>query len=290
VFAALALQTATDSEVRVHVPGVVYVIAAVVAVGLAAYLLGARRRGGARDRAIARLASGHGWRYSSADPAGLGEMRFRSFAGSKHALVTNVVTTDGGRGAVRAFDYALMFERAYESDRPLSLALADEVFGMDGEPTGRVAHTYTKRRTGAVARIDAFLPALAATPASLVTRAFEGVGVSDHDFESVEFNRQWDVRCGDERFAWLFCDSSMIDLILELGRGVSVETFGNYVVFTRELLAEPDDVMRFVDLVAQVPSILNPLIVEEYPTVAAMESKAMIDDWAHRPDGKSGVF
>ena len=124
----------------------------------------------------------------------------------------------------------------------------------------------------------------------MITRAFEGVGGSDLDFESVEFNRKWDVRCIDERFAWLFCDASMIDAILELGTGVTVETFGNYILFTRDLVADADALFAFVEEVARVPQLVNPLVGQEYPTVAAMESRAMVDEWLHRPDGRSGVY
>jgi len=168
--------------------------------------------------------------------------------------------------------------------------LADDLFGLERTIAPRMQRTYTKRRSGAVARVDAFLPSLVAAPPNFVTRAFEGIGITDMDFESVAFNRKWDVRCGDERFAWLFCDASMIDLILELGSGVTVETFGNYILVTRALLADADDVMRFAEQVANIPEVLNPLIRAEYPTVAVMESDAMVDAWKRRPDGAHGAF
>jgi hypothetical protein len=285
----LALRQAQSDDVRIAVPGPVFVVVALVAIVIASYLLHARATAGRRDRAIRRLAEARGWRYAANDPAGLGDLRFRSFAGAKHALVTNVITDDQGRGAVRAFDYSLLFERTtWERDSLWSGG--DDLLGFDRAGGPKVQKSCTRRRTGAVVRVDAFLPALTATPATFISRAFEGVGVSDLDFDSVEFNRKWDVRCVDERFAWLFCDASMIDVILELGAGVAVETFGNYVLFTRELVEDADALFRFVELIAGVPQLLNPLVREEYPTVAAMESRAMIDDWLHRPDGRSGVY
>ena len=281
-------QVASD-DVPAEIPGFVYVVVAAVAMVVAAYLLHARRNAGSRDRAIRHLAATRGWRYAASDPVGIGDLRFRSFAGAKHALVTNVLTSEQGKGPVRAFDYSLLFERASSEGDGLWSG-GEDLFGF--EPTGppRVKKSYTRRRTGAVVHIDAFLPALTVSPATFISRAFETVGVSDLDFESVEFNRKWDVRCVDERFAWLFCDASMIDTILELGDGVTVETFGNYILFTRDLVGDAEALLRFLEHVTRVPAHLNPLVREEYPTVAAMESRVMIDEWSQRPDGRRGVY
>lgn len=227
------------------------------------------RRGSARDRAIRRLAQARGWRHSSADPAGLGHLRFRTFAEARRAVVTNVVTV--GDGAVRVFDYSLQFDHEDRSgDGALVAALADEVFDTDRPAARRTTHTYTRRRTAGVVRVDAFLPPLSATPASLLTRAVERAGLGDHDLESLEFNRHWDVRSGDERFAWIFFDASMVDLVLELGRGCTLETFGNHVLVERPLIDDADDVVRFVDLLTRVPAALSPLVRQEYPSVTTM--------------------
>jgi hypothetical protein len=283
-----ALRQAASDDAHVDIPGFVYIVVALVALVIAAYLLHARETEGRRDRAIRRLADARGWRYAANDPVGLGDLRFKSFAGAKHALVTNVLTSERGKGHVRAFDYSLLFERtAWERDG-LWTGGADDLFDHSTGP--KIQKSYTRRRTGAVVRVDAFLPALTATPATMITRAFEGVGVSDLDFESVEFNRKWDVRCIDERFAWLFCDAPMIDAILELGTGVTIETFGNYILFTRDLVADADALFAFVEEVARVPQLVNPLVGQEYPTVTAMESRAMVDEWLHRPDGRSGIY
>jgi hypothetical protein len=47
---------------------------------------------------------------------------------------------------------------------------------------------------------------------------------------------------------------------------------------------------RFIEQVASVPQLLNPLVIAEYPTVAAMESRALVDEWLQRPDGRRGVY
>ena len=288
---SLAQQPTAPDEVQLHLPVGLWFAFALVAVVVVCLLVRALDQGGRRDRAIERLAVARGWRYQSDDPAGIGDLRFAAFAGARGAHITNVVTTDGGDGRVRGFDYSLLVERN-RNDRDTALfgALADGVFDIDSDDDDRTRREPTKRRSAAVVRLDAFCPALLATPTNALRRAFETVGVGDLDFESVEFNRKWDVRCSDRRFAWLFCDASMIDLVLELGPGVTMETFGNYVLFTRELLGPPESVLAFVEAVARVPGIVNPLVREEYPTVTQLEARATIDAWQNRPDGRGGVY
>ena len=272
-----------------QLPAVTYLVVALVAGLFAASIAQGRRRGSARDRAVRALAARRGWRYAATDPAGLGDLRFRSFADAAHALVTNVVTTDAGDGRVRVFDYSLQFTHEARGEAGLVTALADDVFGGT-TAAPRTVRTYSKRCSAGVVRVDAFLPPLTAAPSSLWSRAAETLGADDHDFESLEFNRHWDVRCRDDRFTWLFCDASLIDLVLELGRGVTVETFGNYVLVTRALLDDADALEHFVDVLARLPRALNPLVIAEYPTVAAMEARAMTEAWRNRPDGRGGVF
>ncbi len=287
----LAFQSTTAGDVELRLPLGVWLGVAFVAVVIVCVLVRALDEGGRRDRAIQRLASARGWRHQSDDPAGLGDLRFLSFSGARGAHVTNVVTPDGREARVRGFDYSLLVERVQRStDSALVGALADDVFDVGGADRSRTTYAPTRRRTGAIVRLDAFCPSLIAAPAGLLRRALETAGAADLDFESVEFNRNWDVRCADRRFAWLFFDASMIDLVLQLGAGVTVETFGNYVLFSRELLVEPDDVIAFVDLVARVPEIVNPLVREEHPTATEIESRAMVAAWEQRPDGRGGRY
>ena len=177
-----------------------------------------------RDRALRELAERRGWRYRDADPVGLGELRFRQFANAKHALVTNVLTTDQGRdGSVVRLLAACSSSTSRDGDGWLASSLADGVFGGETETVSRtteLVHETSKRRRRARRRV----PCLRSTrdPGDVDHPAVEGAACADHDFESAEFNRQWDVRCGDERFAWLFCDASMIDTILQFGRGSTV--------------------------------------------------------------------
>ena len=39
-----------------------------------------------------------------------------------------------------------------------------------------------------------------------------------------------------------------------------------------------------------MPSILSSLVVDEYPTVAAMEVARAMDTWSKRPNGRGGNY
>jgi hypothetical protein len=294
----LLARQAAETDAPIHVPLGTWIVVALLAAMAVVVLVRGLEQGSRRDRAIARLAAARGWRYQPDDPAGIARLRCATFAGGVGAHVTNVVTAGPPNGETRGFDYSLLVERTdRDHGDPLGAAVRGsavgvlaELAGSDDEGLPKTRREPTRRRSGAVVRIDAFCPSLHATPAGLLSRVVEAAGGADLDFESVAFNRGWDVRCTDRRFAWLFCDASMIDLILGLGAGTSVEVFGNYVVVTRDLLTDPEDLMAFIAAVARVPEVLNPLVREEYPAAGAIESRGALDAWARRPDGRQGRY
>jgi hypothetical protein len=266
----------------------------VVCAAAVVYLAYAIHRYGGRERAVQRVAASHGLTYSSTDPAGIGALRFPTFARARGVRVTNVVWDARGSGSprARAFDFSLYEDRpSARGGRDTLDALADEVFDFDSRPGGgaEVRRTYSAPRSGAVVRVDAFLPPCTITPTSWASRAFETMGLPDLDFESDEFNRGWDVRCGDRRFASLFIDAQLIDLVLGSDQKIAIETFGNYVLFTAAF-AKPTRMPRLLEAASRLPAILSPLVVEEYPTVTAMEARHSMDAWANRPDGRGGVY
>src|SRR5688500_10663111 len=169
------------------------------------------RRHGLRDREVKVAALGAGFEYHVSDPAGIGELRFVAFAHGKGTRISNVVTSRSSTGAVvRAFDFSSYVEHAVSEGQRES-EFVDYLWGMDGWGEGSYASSnttkrYSKTRSGAVVKLDAFLPPMVVAPSNLLTRAIEMVGGEDIDFESEEFNRGYDVRCADTRFAFLFLD------------------------------------------------------------------------------------
>jgi hypothetical protein len=188
------------------------------------------------------------------------------------------------------FDYSLFEERDASTDRRDALeGMADELFGFDRREPPDVARVYSAPRTGAIVKVHAFLPPCTITPSSWVSRTFEAAGLPDIDFESDEFNRGWDVRCADRRFADLFVDAQLIDLILSLDDKVALETFGNYVLFTARF-AKPAHVARLLHAAQRLRSVVSPLVTAEYPSATAMEARSSMDAWNARPDGRGGAY
>jgi len=252
------------------------------------------RRSGQREREVKLAALGAGLKYHASDPDGLGEIRFAAFASGKGTRVGNVVTgkTRAG-GVVRAFDFSTYVEHV-ANERQLEGEFSDYLWGMDGwgetgRSSSRTTKRYSKARSGAVVKLDAFLPPLMVVPANILTRTFERVGAEDLDFESEEFNRGYDVRCADRRFASLFLDAQMIDFILDFERHFAFETFGNYVLCHGKR-CEPKQLPILASKMGELTSLVNSLVYDEYPTAIGLEYRDAVTDWNHRPGGASGHY
>lgn len=251
------------------------------------------RRYGSRDREVKVAARAAGFTYHDSDPAGIGDLRFAAFAHGGGTRLSNVVsaTTNGG-AVVRAFDFATYVEHA-TNDREFESEFVDYLWGMDGWGEGggsaTKARRYSKARSGAVVKVDAFLPPLVVAPSNFVTRAFEMIGAEDLDFESEEFNRGYDVRGADKRFASLFLDAPVIDFILDFERDMAFETFGNYVLCHGKL-CEPRRLPALAARMGELLPLINPLVYHEYPSGAGIEYRDAIREWDRRPGGARGYY
>jgi hypothetical protein len=207
--------------------------------------------------------------------------------------LSNVVTHKTSSGSVvRAFDFSTYVE--YEADeQQFESEVVDYLWGMDGWGEGsgstRKTRRYSRARSGAVVKIDAFLPPLIVAPANLLTRALERIGAEDLDFESEEFNRRYDVRCSDKRFASLFLDAPVIDFILDFDRDFAFETFGNYVL-CQSKLCEPRQLLTLATKMGDLLPLINQLVYHEYPTVAGIEYRDAMNEWDRRPGGARGYY
>jgi hypothetical protein len=235
-----------------------------------------------------------GCTYSETDPAGIGEIRFVAFSSGKGALISNVVTRKLHAGqVVRAFDFATFVEYAAEDQPQSDSPFFDHLWGMDGwgdrGGTSRKERRYARARSGAMVKVDAFLPSLLAEPANLLTRAFERIGAEDIDFESEEFNRRFDVRCSDKRFASLFLDAQMIDFMLDFDPDFGFETFGNYVL-CHGRRCEARRLPVISEKMGTLVTLLNPLVYDEYPSGAGIEYRHAVSEWNRRPGGANGLY
>lgn len=75
--------------------------------------------------------------------------------------------------------------------------------------------------------VDAHCPRLEISEENLFTRLADALTFRDIEFESEEFNRRFNVRGPDERFATAFCDARMMDWLLTHGEGYGFEVIGD---------------------------------------------------------------
>lgn len=266
---------------------------AAVVVGLlvAVVVIESVRRHGRRDRQVKAAVVAAGMQYNDSDPAGIRDIRFDAFRYAPKIQVSNVATTKVNGLIVRAFDFASYDEIKVKNGRnePDLMDLfehGEDAFAADFESTKRV---FGRTRSGAFVKLPAFLPPLRAIPANALTRTFERLAAEDIDFESDEFNRNYDVRCADRRFASLFFDAQMIDFVLRQPERRALETFGNYVLLHGKL-AEPGHVPGLAQAMCELATIVNPLVYSEYPTVDGIEYREAMSAWQNRPNGAGGYF
>jgi hypothetical protein len=185
----------------------IWLIVAFVAVALAAagvsYYLKAKRR-----QAFAAFARSFGLSYSSDDPFGVVHWPFRLFARGDGRGAENVVWGPWQGQDVVAYDYWY-----YE---------------VTTDSKGRRHRTYY-RFCCAHVDVSAAFPVLELRPEGFFSRLADLVGLDDIDFELEDFNRRWNVKAEDRRFAYELIDARMIRWLVEL-KGVSFEVSGSRVL------------------------------------------------------------
>ena len=102
---------------------------------------------------------------------------------------------------------------------------------------------------------------LTVVPERLVSRLRDAVGLPQIDTELEEFNRAFEIRAVDARFASAFVDARMMAWLLEEGPGVGFEIVGGRVmVFRRRTTVSLDDVADSLALydafIERIPNVV----------------------------------
>jgi hypothetical protein len=209
------------SEAREAVGGFLFV--AVVIGG--ALWLGHRyrvapRRGSFRDQAEAA-----GLRAGSGDPLGLLELPF--------ALLGRAVS-------VREIE-----NTATGTRDGASVVVADYWFSPSAAPERDDVRRYTCVLTNA----PGWWPDLSVVPEGLASRLRSSLGLPDVELESEEFNRRFEVRASDRRFASALLDARMMTWLLEQVPGAGFEVrSARLLVFRPRPTASLDDVARALEM------------------------------------------
>jgi hypothetical protein len=188
------------------VEGLLFVGFGVLVVGaivLSLYLKARRRK---EFLAFARR---HDLRFSAADPFGLLGWPYPLFSRGHGRGVENVLWGDWEGRPIVAFDYWYYTE------------------STDSE--GRRTRNY-RRFNCAQIEIPGAFPVLEIAPEGFFTRLADAVGLDDIQFESEEFNRRFNVKSGDRKFASDMIDPRMMRWLLALPVKVSFEVVGSRVL------------------------------------------------------------
>jgi len=202
------------------------------------------RRKARRNLELARLAAEHGFTYVEDDLFLSARLPFKIFRLGNRTQVENTMlgqTRDGF--PVRIFDLAVWEEKQTE----------------DGTSESR--HRFL---TCCLVETDHSFPHLVVQPDTLATRLLEKVGMPSIDLESEAFNRRFLVTCEDERFARMFLDPQMMELMLATEGEFQFEVRGGaFLVAGPQLPAHL--CLSLVGLSSRFRELVPPVVLEYHP-------------------------
>ena len=183
-----------------------WILAIIVAIGAAAlsFYLKQRRRQG-----FAAIARQLGLEFFAEDPFGLMGLPFRLFQRGKGRGVENVLWGEWQGIGITLFDYWFYEESA--------------------DSKGARSRTYHRFQC-AVTEVAAACSPLSIERENVLARLADGLGFTDIQFESEEFNRAFTVRAGDRKFANDFVDPRMMRWLLGAGEGFTYEACGKWLL------------------------------------------------------------
>lgn len=177
-------------------------------------------------------------RAQFADQAGA--VGFRSGAGDPLRMLERPFAPFRWSGSVRSIENTAT---GVHGDR--QVAILDYWFAPTAEPR----YEDIERYTCVVAPAPAGWSALSVVPERWGSRALAVLGVRDIEFESERFNRAFQVRAADRRFASALLDAPMMAWLLERTGGTGFEVLGDrLMVFRRRATVSLDDVAEVLAL------------------------------------------
>ena len=219
-------------------PVVLFVVGALV-VGAIAYWNYRKRQ--ERIAAFRALAAARGLTYSAEDVFGLLPLPFALLSRGDGRGIENVL-----RGVVEGATIAVFDYWYYEESTDAKGKRSRTTYRFDC-----VVTSYEAR--GATLTID---------EENLLTRIADAVALDDLQFESEEFNRAFNVKGNDERFATAFLDARMMQWLLGSGRDHAFEAVDDTILVSRrqvEVAELPALMSTAAAFVAQIPRVVASL-------------------------------
>jgi hypothetical protein len=181
--------------------GILAVAVASIVVGL--YLKAKRRE------AFRAFALQHGLQYAEGDPFDLVGWPFSLFRRGDGRGIENVMWGDWKGQPMQAFDYWYYTETT--------------------DSQGRRSRSY-HRFSCALVDVPASFPHLEIGREGLFTRLADHLGMEDIEFELPEFNRRYNVKAKDRKFAYELLDNRMLAWLVDFDQGLAFEVVGNRVL------------------------------------------------------------
>ncbi len=187
-------------------PTILFVLVAVaIAVGAILSWRATQRRREEWFAAAQRL----GLEYSRHDPFRLDALPFNLFRKGDGRGCENVLHGTWHKMELRVFDYWY--------------------YTQSTDSKGRRSKSYT-RFCCALASIPADCPHLEIVRETVLSRIGDRLGMADIQFESDEFNRAYQIRSQDRRFAHYLVDARMMEWLLRAPKGHGYETLGPWLL------------------------------------------------------------
>jgi hypothetical protein len=135
---------------------------------------------------------------------------------------------------VRAFDLEILVLSEESAGWASPQDLVEELLGeTDEEAETTPGYALRERWECALVRADAECYRLAVSPEGVLSTLADAALVPDQDLELEAFNRAFEVRANDRRFANDFLDPGMAWFLLEHATGCVLETVGNRILVAR---------------------------------------------------------
>lgn len=197
-----------------------------------------------RNLELQKLAAANGFAYTDADYFGSTQVPFQIFRLGNRSMVENMMV---GRSAddapVRLFDLTTWDEKQTD------------------EGTQESSYRYL---TCCLTETDHSFPHLVVQPDTVATRLLEKVGMPSIDLESEAFNRRFMVTSEDERFARMFLDPQMMELLLSTDGQFQFEVRGRWVLVAAARL--PAKLcLSLVGLSTRFRELVPPVVREFHP-------------------------
>jgi hypothetical protein len=185
----------------------VLIVVAVIAFGAVGYYLKAKRR-----EAFRHFAARHGLEYAAHDPFDLVGWPFDLFGRGDGRGIDNLVWGRWEGEPIHAFDYWYYAEST--------------------DSKGRRHRSY-KHFSCVLVEVAASFPHLEVGREGVFTRLADHLGMEDIEFESPEFNRRYNVKAANGRFAYELLDARMLQWLVSFDQGLSFEVLGNRILAYR---------------------------------------------------------